>query len=83
MIDSTATRCAGGTCGTSSVTTVSANPLFASLSASTGVMPQWNFYKYVVDRNGQAVAGYGSRTTPDDSELVRTVERLLAEKPKG
>ena len=67
----------------SSVTKVSANPLFASLSASTGVAPQWNFYKYVVDRNGQAVAGYGSRTTPDDRELVRTVERLLAEKPKG
>jgi glutathione peroxidase len=67
----------------SSVTKVSANPLFASLTASTGVAPQWNFYKYVVDRNGQAVAGYGSRTTPDDRELVRTVERLLAEKPKG
>jgi glutathione peroxidase len=67
----------------SSVTKVSANPLFASLSASTGVAPQWNFYKYVVDRNGEAVAGYGSRTTPDDRELVRTIERLLAEKPKG
>ena len=67
----------------SSVTKVSANPLFASLSASTGVAPQWNFYKYVVDRNGDAVAGYGSRTTPDDRELVRTIERLLAEKPKG
>ena len=67
----------------SSVTKVSANPLFASLSASTGVAPQWNFYKYVVDRNGEAVAGYSSRTTPDDRELVRTIERLLAEKPKG
>ena len=42
----------------SSVTKVSANPLFATLSASTGVAPQWNFYKYVVDRNGQPVAGY-------------------------
>jgi glutathione peroxidase len=67
----------------SSVTKVSANPLFASLSASTGVAPQWNFYKYVVDRNGQAIAGYGSRTTPDDRELVRVIERLLVEKPKG
>jgi len=67
----------------SSVTKVSANPLFASLSASTGVAPQWNFYKYVVDRNGQAVAGYGSRTTPDDREFVRVIERLLVEKPKG
>jgi len=64
----------------SSVTKVSANPLFASLSASTGVAPEWNFYKYVVDRKGRAVAGYGSRTTPDDRELVTVIERLLADK---
>jgi glutathione peroxidase len=67
----------------SSVTKVGENPLFASLSATTGVAPQWNFYKYVVDRNGQAIAGYGSRTTPTDPELTKTIERLLAEKPKG
>ena len=67
----------------SSVTKVGENPLFSSLSASTGVVPQWNFFKYVVDRNGQAVAGYPSKTTPSDPELVRTIERLLAEKPQG
>jgi len=67
----------------SSVTKVGDNPLFASLSASTGVVPQWNFFKYVVDRNGQGVAGYPSRTTPGDPGLVRTIERLLAEKPQS
>jgi len=67
----------------SSVTRVSENPLFATLTASTGTAPAWNFYKYVVDRNGQPVAGYGSRTTPDDRVLVQTIERLLAEKPRG
>ena len=67
----------------SSVTKVSANPLFANLGAATGVAPQWNFYKYVVDRNGQPIAGYGSRTTPDDRELVQVIERLLAEKPRA
>ena len=67
----------------SSVTKVGDNPLFASLSASTGVVPQWNFFKYVVDRNGQGVAGYPSRTTPSDPGLVRTIERLLAEKPQS
>ena len=67
----------------SSVTKVGENPLFASLSASTGVVPKWNFFKYVVDRNGQGVAGFPSRTTPNDPELVRTIERLLAEKPQG
>ena len=64
----------------SSVTKVSSNPLFASLSASTGVAPEWNFYKYVVDRQGRAVAGFGSRTTPDDREFLRLIERLLAER---
>ena len=64
----------------SSVTKVSANPLFASLGASTGVAPAWNFYKYVVDRQGRPVAGFGSRTTPDDHALVQLVERLLAER---
>lgn len=62
-----------------SITKVSANPLFAALSASTGVVPQWNFYKYVVDRRGHAVAGFGSRTTPDDRNLVQLVEQLLAQ----
>jgi glutathione peroxidase len=64
----------------SSVTKVSANPLFAALSASTGVAPQWNFYKYVVDRQGRPVAGFGSRTTPDNRELVQMIERALAGK---
>jgi glutathione peroxidase len=67
----------------SSVTKVGDNPLFASLAATTGVAAQWNFYKYVVDRNGQPIAGYGSRTTPDDRELAQVIERLLAEKRKG
>ena len=64
----------------SSVTNVSANPLFASLGASTGVAPAWNFYKYLVDRQGRPVAGFGSRTTPDDHALVQLIERLLAER---
>jgi glutathione peroxidase len=64
----------------SSVTKVGDNPLFAALTASTGVAPQWNFYKYVVDRQGRPVAGFGSRTTPDNRELVQLIERALAEK---
>ena len=64
----------------SSVTKVSDNPLFAELRASTGVAPYWNFYKYVVDRKGQPLAGFGSRTTPDNRELVQLIERALAER---
>lgn len=68
----------------SSVTKVGDNPLFAALTASTGVAPRWNFYKYVVDRRGNAVAAFDSRTTPSDPKLVRLIERLLAERaPEG
>ncbi len=67
----------------SSVTKVSENPLFATLAAATGVAPQWNFYKYLVDRNGQPVKGYASRTTPDDREFVQAIERLLLERPQS
>jgi glutathione peroxidase len=68
----------------SSVTSVASNPLFATLSASTGVAPKWNFYKYVVDRRGKAVAAFRSDTPPSDGKLVRLLERLLAEHaPEG
>ena len=68
----------------SSVTGVASNPLFARLAASTGVAPQWNFYKYAVDRRGHPVAAFDSRTTPQDPRLVRLVETLLAERaPEG
>ena len=66
----------------SSVTRVADNPLFATLAASTGVAPKWNFYKYLVDRSGHPVKGYASRTTPDDREFVQAIERLLAERPQ-
>jgi len=68
----------------SSVTGVASNPLFIALSASTGVKPKWNFYKYVVDRRGHAVAAFPSETKPNDAKLVHLVERLLAERaPEG
>lgn len=68
----------------SSVTGVASNPLFTALTASTGVAPKWNFYKYVVDRRGHAAGAFPSETKPNDAKLVHLVERLLAERaPEG
>jgi glutathione peroxidase len=41
---------------------------------------QWNFQKYLVDRNGNVVARYHHRTKPLSEEIVRDVERTLAQK---
>lgn len=55
-----------------------ANPMYALLAKQTGTTPKWNFYKYLIGRDGKVVASYGSRTAPDDKELVAKIESLLA-----
>jgi glutathione peroxidase len=64
-----------------SVKSVKTNPLFAELIARTGQSPQWNFHKYLVDREGKRVSSFGTRVEPDNRELVTALEKLLAEKP--
>jgi len=65
------------------------HPLFKKLSnqpAPVGGDPKWNFTKFVIDRDGHAVARFDSSTTPEDKALVAKVDELLAkgsgEKPK-
>jgi len=54
------------------------SPVFEYLGTETGELPAWNFGKYVVDRTGRPVAYFGSRTAPDDPELVAAIEAALA-----
>jgi len=64
----------------SSVKGKTANPLFAALTQATGTAPGWNFHKYLIDRQGKAVASYNSETTPGSATLVAAVEKALAAK---
>ena len=65
----------------SSVTSIKTNPLYAELLARTGQSPEWNFHKYLVDRDGKQVTSFGTRVEPDNSDLIGAVERMLAAKP--
>ncbi len=56
------------------------NAFIAELSKATGKAPAWNFNKYLVDRQGKAVAYYGSNVTPTSTTLVSAVEKALAAK---
>ncbi len=57
-----------------------AHPLFKALAAHpAGATPKWNFYKFLLDRNGQLVESWGSITTPQDAGLIKQIERLLAQ----
>lgn len=56
-----------------------ATGLFRDLIAATGEEPQWNFHKYLVGRDGRVLANWGSRTLPEDPQIVAAIERALAE----
>lgn len=53
------------------------NALFAQLVKETGTTPKWNFYKYLIDRNGRVVQSYNSLTKPQSKSLVGDIEKLL------
>ena len=54
-----------------------ATPLYRALARETGEVPKWNFHKYLVGRDGRVLGQWGSRTSPDDPELVAAIERAL------
>ena len=54
-----------------------ATPLYRDLAEASGQAPQWNFHKYLIGRDGRLIAGYGSKTAPDDPALVAAIEAAL------
>ncbi len=56
-----------------------ATPLYRDLAEATGEVPGWNFHKYLIGRDGQPVASFGSKVRPDAPELLQAIERQLAE----
>lgn len=57
-----------------------ASPLFKQLSAKTGTAPKWNFYKYVISRNGQNVESFNSVADPKSKSFIKEIEKQLAMK---
>ncbi|MGB0694145.1 MAG: glutathione peroxidase [Rhodospirillaceae bacterium] len=41
--------------------------------------PGWNFHKYLLSPKGELLESFGSRTTPQSSELTEAVEAALAD----
>ena len=52
-------------------------PLYLGLAARTGQAPKWNFHKYLLGRDGRAVASFPSAVAPEDPALVAAVEKAL------
>jgi glutathione peroxidase len=58
-----------------------AHPLFQWLARQGGLLsprPRWNFFKYLIDRNGEFVTWFTSLTPPHSSRFGRALDRLIA-----
>jgi len=54
-----------------------AHPLYKWLKAQTGDSPSWNFYKFLIDGDGQAVASFSSLTKPQSKKLTKAIDASL------
>lgn len=58
------------------------HPLYAYLTSKEtnpqfGGSISWNFNKFLIGRDGAVVGRFGSRTKPDDKELVEALDKAL------
>lgn len=54
-----------------------ADPLYRMLAKKSGTTPKWNFYKYLMDKNGNIVDVYASITKPTNDDFINTIEDTL------
>jgi len=54
-----------------------ADPIYQVLGSLAGEYPQWNFHKYILDRNGNLIASFNSRIEPQSKEVINTLEGLF------
>jgi glutathione peroxidase len=55
-----------------------ADPLYRMLTKKSGQAPRWNFYKYLVDKNGDVIKAYDSAVSPSDKKLRQDLESALS-----
>ena len=56
-----------------------AHPLYQWLKAETGAQPKWNFYKFLINGDGQAVAYFSSLTKPESKKLTKAIDATLSD----
>lgn len=58
------------------------HPLYKYLTQQSSLPGDitWNFNKFLLDRDGQLVARYESKVTPEDPELMAKIDQLLGVK---
>lgn len=53
------------------------SPVYQYLNEKANDMPKWNFHKYLVDREGNFVASFGTKVKPLSEKIVSAIDNLL------
>jgi len=51
--------------------------LYHYLGNAAGEFPSWNFHKYLIGRDGELLASFGTRVRPDDPRIRQAIEAAL------
>ena len=55
----------------------SAHPFYKWLKSEHNFQPNWNFYKVLVDKEGQYVKSFNSLTKPNSKKLLKIVDEVI------
>jgi len=55
-----------------------AHPFYKNLAKETNSSPKWNFWKYLIDREGKVVESYSMVTNPNGQKLAKKIDQLLS-----
>ena len=55
------------------------HPFFKWVKKEAGFLafPKWNFYKYLINREGKLVSWYGSVTKPTAPKIIKDIEKIV------
>lgn len=51
--------------------------LYYHLGNAAGEFPSWNFHKYLIGRDGEVLASFGTRVRPEDPRIRAAIEAAL------
>ena len=56
------------------------HPLYVALTGKDGVFPgdvKWNFGKFLIGKDGKALARFEPKQTPDSKDVTEAIEKAL------
>ena len=56
---------------------VDAHPFFKWLKKNYSVKPKWNFFKFVINKDGKLENHFSSMVLPSSKKLIKTIEKVV------